>query len=239
VNENVRPGEAVERKVEDREAFVAQIKAKAAADREQRLKLEQKQKAEHPPIELLKRLANKPLLRSVPAEADRLEPEQTKSDKNKSNKSNKSPSKVRAFNNKKNPSGHVSSFDNAITAIDKLGLQCRYDVFHDRMLVSGHPLQIGTDENLDSAALMVRRQIVDRFDFDPGHGNVFDAIKSRCLDHMFDPVVDYLASLQWDRVLRIDTWLTTYLGTEDGPLNRAIGRKDTPAARGCRGRHWQ
>jgi Virulence-associated protein E len=213
-----------ERKVEDPQAFVAQIKAKAAADREQRLKLEQKQKAEHPPIELLKRLVNpanpypnKPLLRSVPAEA-----EQTKSDKSKSNKS---PSKVRAFSNKRNPSGHVSSFDNAITAIDKLGLQCRYDVFHDRMLVSGHPLQIGTDENLDSIALMVRRLIVDRFDFDPGHGNVFDAIKSRCLDHMFDPVVDYLASLQWDRVLRIDTWLTTYLGTEDDQLNRAIGRK--------------
>ena len=57
---------------------------------------------------------------------------------------NKSKPKVRTFSNKKNPSGRASSFDNAITAIDQLVIVCRYDVFHDRMLVSGHPLQIAT-----------------------------------------------------------------------------------------------
>ena len=92
MNENVKPD--VANRVEDPKAFVAKIKAEAAAERKRRQKLE----AEHPPIELLKHLANpanpypkKPLLKSVPVETDRLEAEQTGSDKNKSNKS---PSKV-------------------------------------------------------------------------------------------------------------------------------------------------
>jgi putative DNA primase/helicase len=162
---------------------------------------------------------------------------ETKSQTNKP----KLPSKIsRAFHTRKNPSDCASSFDNAITAIDRLGIDCRYDVFHDRMLVSNHPLQIGTDENLDSVALMVRRQIVNRYGFDPGQQNVFDAIKSRCLDNMFDPVADYLANLKWDGVRRLDTWLTTHLDAEDNPLNRAIVRKMLIAAvrrvrhRGCK-----
>src|SRR5262249_8143607 len=109
-------------------------------------------------------------------------------------------------------------------------IDCRYDVFHDRMLVSGHVLQLGTDGNLDSVSLMVRRLIVDSFQFDPGAQNTFDAIKSRCLDNMFDPVADYLAGLQWDGVPRVDRWLTTHLGAEDNPLNRAMGRKILVAA---------
>src|SRR5262249_8914507 len=126
-----------------------------------------------------------------PPKGDR-ESDGSKSGANKSKTSSKS---IRAFYSRKNPSGHASSFDNAITAIDRLGIDCRYDVFHDRMLVSGHVLQLGTDGNLDSVSLMVRRLIVDSFQFDPGAQNTFDAIKSRCLDNMFDPVADYLAGL--------------------------------------------
>ena len=72
--------DAPQHKVEDAEAFVAKIKADAAAERERRQKLE----AEHPPIELLRRLANpanpypkkSPLVgKAIPVEADRLEAE--------------------------------------------------------------------------------------------------------------------------------------------------------------------
>jgi predicted P-loop ATPase len=146
------------------------------------------------------------------------------------NNSDRKPKKIRAFYTSKNPSGYASSFDNAITAIEALKIECRYDVFHDCMLVSSHPLEIGTDENLDSVTLMVRRQIVDTYGFDPGQQNTFDAIKSRCLDNMFDPIVDYLDGLKWDGVLRLDRWLTTHLDAEDNPLNRAIGRKMLVAA---------
>jgi putative DNA primase/helicase len=102
-------------------------------------------------------------------------------------------------------------------------------VFHDRILVSGHP-DIGTAENLDHVALAVRRLIVDTYGFDPGGENTFNAIMSRAHDNTFDPVADYLDGLQWDGVARIDKWLHTHLGAEDDKLNQAIGRKMLVAA---------
>lgn len=41
----------------------------------------------------------------------------------------------------------------------------------------------------------------------------------------FDPVRGYLSGLSWDRIPRIDTWLTDYLGVKDTPLVRAMGAK--------------
>jgi putative DNA primase/helicase len=137
--------------------------------------------------------------------------------------------RARQFHMTKNPSGIVSSFDNAITAIDDLGIECRYDVFHDRILVSGHP-DIGTAENLDHVALAVRRLINDTYNFDPLAENTFNAIMSRAHDNTFDPVLDYLEGLAWDGMARIDRWLHTHLGAEDNALNGAIGRKMLIAA---------
>ena len=53
---------------------------------------------------------------------------------------------------------------------------------------------------------------------------MLEACIQLCLENRFDPVVEYLDSLEWDGVSRIDEWLTTYLGAEDTELNRAIGR---------------
>jgi len=39
------------------------------------------------------------------------------------------------FQHSKNPIGIPASLENAIKAIDKLGAECRYDVFHDRIIV--------------------------------------------------------------------------------------------------------
>jgi predicted P-loop ATPase len=137
----------------------------------------------------------------------------------------------RKFRASKNHSGIAGTFENAITAIAQhLRIECRYDIFHDRILVSGHQLEIGTDENLDHVALKVRSLIVDTHGFDPGPENTFNAIKSRALDNVFDPVRDYLDGLKWDNEPRIDTWLEKYLGAENNELNRAIGRKMLVAA---------
>ena len=55
---------------------------------------------------------------------------------------------------------------------------------------------------------------------------VLPAVKEIAREHAFDPVLDYLAECQgkWDGKKRIDTWVIDYLGCEDTPLNRAIGR---------------
>ena len=48
--------------------------------------------------------------------------------------------------------------------------------------------------------------------------------------HSYHPVRDYLSSLEWDGVSRVDTLLTDYLGVPDTELNRAISRKFLVAA---------
>ena len=53
---------------------------------------------------------------------------------------------------------------------------------------------------------------------------VHDAICVRASENAFHPVRDYLASLRWDGVGRLDHWLTTRLGVELNPYTQAVGR---------------
>jgi predicted P-loop ATPase len=50
-----------------------------------------------------------------------------------------------------------------------------------------------------------------------------DAIQSLAHENTVDPVVEYLAGLEWDGTDRLDSWLVTYLGAEDTELNREVG----------------
>jgi hypothetical protein len=122
------------------------------------------------------------------------------------------------------------TYSNARAAIQALGITCRYDEFHDRMLVGGHPIQQWAGELSDAATVMLRQVIIDAFALDPGKEHVADAATALSLEHTFNPIVSYLDSLKWDGKSRLDTWLSTYLGAEDTPLNRAIGRATLAAA---------
>jgi putative DNA primase/helicase len=131
----------------------------------------------------------------------------------------------RPYEHRKNPSGTPATLQNTILAIHKLGIECRYDIFHDKLTVEGHELKINVGESIDDICLRIRTAIIQHEQFDPGNQNTFDAVRRTCLANQFDPVVDYLDGLKHDGKPRIDTWLTVYLGAEDNPLNRAIGRK--------------
>jgi predicted P-loop ATPase len=136
------------------------------------------------------------------------------------------------FQHSKSPTGIPASLENAMKAVDALGAECRYDVFHDRIIVKGHECGVRGDahENLENITLKVRQAVLERFGFDPSANFTFDALRLRCLDHIFDPVRDYLDGLRWDGVKRLDRWLVVYCGARDTPLNRAIGRKMLVAA---------
>ena len=66
--------------------------------------------------------------------------------------------------------------------------------------------------------------IDEQFGFDPGRNTMHDACLQLCLENRFEPIVDYLNSLEWDGIERIDEWMITYLGAEDTELNCEIGR---------------
>ncbi len=119
---------------------------------------------------------------------------------------------------------------NASVAIEALGIDCRYDVFHDRKLVAGHAIEQWAGELSDDACQMLRVLIKDAYGFDPGKDNTHDAAVQLCLQHQFDPVGDYLDGLKWDGTKRLDNWLSSYLGADQTELNCAIGRLTLIAA---------
>jgi hypothetical protein len=120
---------------------------------------------------------------------------------------------------------------NAKVAIGALGLDCRYDLFHNRMLVAGELISKWNSAELsDHVAVMIRDIIRYKFGFDPNKANVQDACEALCLARRFDPVLDYLDGLQWDGRPRLDRWMADYLGAADTPLNRAIARLSLIAA---------
>jgi predicted P-loop ATPase len=98
------------------------------------------------------------------------------------------------------------------------------------MIVGGHPIDGWAGELSDAVSVILRQAIIDRFDFDPGKDHLSDAATELCLEGRFNPILDYLDGLEWDGVPRLDQWLATYLGAEDTPLNRAIGRLTLIAA---------
>ena len=70
---------------------------------------------------------------------------------------------------------------NARKAIEALGIECRYDIFHDRKLVGGHAIEQWAGELSDHACQMLRVVIKETFGFDPGRENTHDAAMQLCL----------------------------------------------------------
>lgn len=63
-----------------------------------------------------------------------------------------------------------------------------------------------------------------------GNGKIDSALSLHSEKHKFNEVRNYLASLQWDGIPRLDTLLIDYLGAEDTPYVRTVTRKAFTAA---------
>lgn len=112
---------------------------------------------------------------------------------------------------------------NARVAIAGLGIDCEHDVFHGRMRVGGQPIEQWAGELSDDAVQMIRVLIERTYRFDPGLTNAHDAAVQECLQNGYDPVLDYLDGLAWDRQPRLGGWLSQYMGAEASPLTQAVG----------------
>ena len=111
---------------------------------------------------------------------------------------------------------------NTRRALRAFGINCRYDVFHDKLLVES-PI-IRRRDNLDQTVQILRTKIEKAYGFDPGTTNTHDALIQLCLENEFDPVLDYLNALTWDGTPRLERWLVIYAGAADTELNREFGR---------------
>lgn len=102
-----------------------------------------------------------------------------------------------------------------------------FDEFANRGLVLGaFPWDLRTDRrqwtDIDDAGL---RHYIERVYSINGKDRIFDAVALCAHRHTFNEVRDWLKSLQWDGVKRLDTLLTDYLGAEDSLYTRAVSRK--------------
>jgi hypothetical protein len=57
-----------------------------------------------------------------------------------------------------------------------------------------------------------------------GREIVHQAVDCRSQEHSFYRLRDYLEGLKWDGKPRLEMWLTAYLGAEDSPYHKAIGK---------------
>lgn len=70
------------------------------------------------------------------------------------------------------------------------------------------------DEITDDDALLMKMWFSDYYGFEPDVWLIHEAICFIAVANSFHPVREYILSLQWDGVIRIDTWLKDYLGAK-------------------------
>jgi hypothetical protein len=71
---------------------------------------------------------------------------------------------LRDFQHSKSPLGIAQSLENAWVALERLNIDCRYDLFHDKIVVKGYQsgLRRGSAlESLDNIALKVRQEVLN------------------------------------------------------------------------------
>jgi predicted P-loop ATPase len=106
-------------------------------------------------------------------------------------------------------------------ALCKLGVRLRHNQFADHIIVEGMP---GFGPVLQDPALnRVWLQFMDRLKFFPKIELTRIVMEDVAQTNAFHPVREYLDSLKWDGVPRLDGWLTTYAGAEDNEYTRAVG----------------
>ncbi|GAB9214368.1 hypothetical protein BDS110ZK18_42860 [Bradyrhizobium diazoefficiens] len=132
----------------------------------------------------------------------------------------------------------LPSMHNARLAISALGIECKYDTFHNKMLFGfkddsvRHAIEHIVGEVTDHGIIALRNLMSETFGFDLTDKHTRDAVISIALERCFDPVIDMLAKAEaeWDGVARLDRMAAEYFNAEDTPLNRAFVRKTMIAA---------
>jgi hypothetical protein len=77
-------------------------------------------------------------------------------------------------------------------------------------------------EDADATAIAILFNAMAR---KPATATIHEAINYYARLHPFNPVTDYLNSLQWDGLPRLDHWLATYCGAMQSEWTALIGRK--------------
>jgi hypothetical protein len=105
-------------------------------------------------------------------------------------------------------------------ALEKLEVKVRHNLFEDRPIVEG----LAGFELLDDRAMdRLWLTIDEKYKFRPSKEFFWTVVFDEAYRNCFHPVREYLDSLQWDGVKRIDTWLVDYAGAEASEFVCEVG----------------
>ncbi len=114
-------------------------------------------------------------------------------------------------------------------AFEQLGFRVMYDTFGDRDTLVDSLGKL--EEHFPGMGVAVNDELVDlmaataKREIRPWTGDPSDTTLKRAMvmsRHKYNPVRDYLDSVQWDGVARLETWLTSASQLEDTPYARAV-----------------
>ncbi len=117
----------------------------------------------------------------------------------------------------------LKTVQNTIDAITMLGIQCRMDLFRNRLMIQGQAIQHYAGEVSDKSAAMLRKIFLNIFQWDAGRQHIIDAITMKALENSFHPVRDYFDGLEWDGINRLKYLMHEYFGADDNELNSVAG----------------
>ena len=114
----------------------------------------------------------------------------------------------------------ANSQHNIRLALSLLGLSFRYNALTNVPIVTWKQQTKPFD---DVTLHRVWLQIDEHFYFRPSLDFFHIVVHDLARRDTFHPIKDYFEGLTWDRVPRLDTWLTTYAGATDSAYTRAVG----------------
>lgn len=125
----------------------------------------------------------------------------------------------------KRSAGTLTNARVALRKLETQGMEFSYDVFRDKRLAGGVALANSVGQISDEAISGLRVLIRDKFNFDPGKNNMWDAANLFCREHSYHPVRDYLKGLgEFFGKPQLETWMIKYLGVDDTPLTRYVSK---------------
>jgi hypothetical protein len=115
--------------------------------------------------------------------------------------------------------------------IPPIGNFLKYDQFAHRIIWSKPaPWYKATGDWSDEDAVVFKSILSDQISIDFPVDQIHEVAVVCANKRAFHPVRDYLESIHWDGVSRLDNWLSRYCGALDTEYSRYIGRKVLVAA---------
>ncbi|MFT4159610.1 VapE domain-containing protein [Shinella sp.] len=120
------------------------------------------------------------------------------------------------------------NYRNTQRAVEAARLGVGFDELSQRAVLRAERLPWTADierELTDDLIRIVREWVMEQFGFEPKREDLSDVLFALATKNTFNPIVEYLDSLAWDGVHRIDRMFPAYFGAPDGAYECAVGRK--------------